>query len=166
LPKTQWEPLPDTGVIYTSTEFEVDDRYFRAIAKIAFHYLIKHFRSFRGDEEMFGGIRNFIMKGGNISDYVTWSDKQIIEIKEGYTLDGWGHLVIARANEHIMFSRLQFFIGPDCVPFVFRVALGRNKTSLIYDITSGHSFAYYKDGPKDGKVGVMDQLLWLHKSPS
>jgi hypothetical protein len=164
LEKTKWEPLPDQGVIYTTTEFEVDDRYFRAIAKIAFHYVLKHFRNFRGDEQIFAGIRSFIINGGNISDFVTWNDKQIIQIKEGYTPDGWAHLVLARANEHVIFSRLQFFLGPNCIPYIYTVALGHNQTQLIYNITAGHSFAYYKAGQKEGKVGVMDELLYIYKS--
>lgn len=164
LKKERWEPLPDKGVTYTTTEFEVDDRYFRAIAKIAFHYVLKHFRHFRGDEPMFDGIRNFILNGGVISDFVTWKENQIIEIKEGMTPNTWAHLIVARADENIVICRLQFFLGPNSKPWVFTVAVAPNETKLVYDITSAHSFVYYEGGPKDGKVGVMDPMIWLHKA--
>lgn len=163
LQKENWERLPDKGVTYTKTEFEVDDRYFRAVAKIAFHYILKHFRHFRGDEPMFAGIRNFIMKGGNISDFVTWKDKQIIEIQKGLTPNTWAHLIVARADENRVSCRLQFFLGPNCKPWVFTVAIARNESKLVYDITSAHSFVYYEGGPRNGKFGVMDPMLWVHK---
>jgi hypothetical protein len=115
---------------------------------------------------MFAGIRNFIMNGGNIQDFVTWSRKQIIEIKEGYTPSTFAHVIHARANEQFVWSRLQFFIGPETIPLVYRVILGNNKPVLAYDITEGHSFCYYEDGNREGFVGVMDQLKWIHKAPA
>jgi hypothetical protein len=163
---TEWEDLPMSGKTFTQTEYEVTDRYFRAIAKIAFHYALKHFRHFRGDEEMFEGIRNFIMNGGNIQDFVRWSKKQIVEIKPGYSPSTFAHVIHARANEQFVWSRLQFFIGPQTIPLVYRVALAVNKPILSYDIMEGHSFCYYEEGIKDGFAGVMDQLLWIHKAPA
>jgi hypothetical protein len=169
LPEVQeakWENLPMSGKTPTRTEYEVTDRYFRAIAKIGFHYALKHFPHFRGDEETFAGIRDFIMNGGSIPDYVTWSQKQVIEqIKAGYTPVTFGHVILARANEHLVWCRLQFFLGPDTVPLVYTVALARNRPAVIYDITSGHSFCYYAEGIKDGYAGEMDSLVWIHKAP-
>ncbi len=160
------ENLPMSGKTLTRTDYEVTDRYFRAIAKIAFHYVLKHFTHFRGDEDIFERIRDFIINGGSIPDYVTWSQKQVIEqIKAGYTPVTFGHVILARANEHLVWCRLQFFLGPDTVPLVYTVALARNKPAVIYDITSGHSFCYYAEGIKDGYAGEMDSLVWIHKAP-
>lgn len=92
------------------------------------------------------------LNGGVISDFVTWKEKQIIEIKEGMTPNTWAHLIVARADENIVICRLQFFLGPNSKPWVFTVAVARNETKLVYDITSAHSFVYYEGGPKDGKV--------------
>jgi hypothetical protein len=167
LARTEWENLPMSGKSFTRTEYEVTDRYFRAIAKIGFHYVLKHFRHFRGDEEMFTGIRNFIMNGGPIQDYVTWSNKQIIEqIKSGYCPVTFGHVILGRANEQLIWSRLQFFVGPDTIPQVFNVVIARNKPTLVYDITSGHQFFYYEEGVKDGFAGSMEKLVWIYKAPT
>lgn len=167
LPQTKWETLPMSGKTFTTTEFEVTDKYFRAVAKIAFHYVLKHFPHFRGDEEIFAGIRNFIFNGGPIEDYVTWSNKQIIEqIKNGYCPTTFGHVILARANDQLVWCRLQFFLGPDTVPLVYKVIIARNKPTLFYDITSGHQFSYYEKGVKDGFIGFMESLVWIHKAPA
>lgn len=44
-----------------------------------------------------------------------------------------------------------------------RLVLPRNDTTLVYDISSGHSFVYYEDCPKDGFIGQMDLLIWITK---
>jgi hypothetical protein len=165
--EAKWETLPMLGKTFTNTEYEVTDKYFRAIAKIGFHYVLKHFRHFRGDEDGFAGIRDFIMNGGPIADYVTWSQKQVIaQVSAGCTPTTFSHVVLGRANQHLVWSQLQFFLGPDTVPLVYTVKLADNKPTLIYDITSGHSFVYYDGGPKDGVSGQMDNLVWIYKSPS
>jgi hypothetical protein len=66
------------GPVSLVTNFVVDDKYFRAIAKIGFHYVLKHL-AFRGDEDEFAGIRKFIMEGGDISAFVSHSKEQIME---------------------------------------------------------------------------------------
>ena len=167
LAQAEWENLPTSGPTFTKTEFEVTDKYFRAIAKIGFHYVLKHFRHFRGDEEIFAGIRNFIMNGAPIQDYVNWTDKQLIEqFRNGYCPTTFGHVILGRANEHFIWSKLQFFVGPDTLPLVYTVAIGRNKPLLIYDLTSGHQFSYHENGPNDGFAGLMDELIWVYKPPS
>lgn len=166
LEKSKWEELPMTGTTYTTTSFEVTDKYFRAIAKIGFHYILKHFRNFRGDEDFFAGIRGFITDGGDISQFVRRTQKQVIQIKEGYAPGTSGHIVLARANERVIWCKLQFFLGRGAVPFVYELGVARNQTKLVYDITSGHSFCYYADGPKDGKLGVMEPLVWIHTAPT
>ena len=40
--------------------FTVNDNYFRAIAKIAFHYFLKYFNQFSGNEKQFDGIKHII----------------------------------------------------------------------------------------------------------
>jgi len=62
-----------------SIKFTVNDRYFRAIAKIGFHYFLTKFPRFRGDEACFTEIRNFIMNGcpiDEIGKFVTQSREQ------------------------------------------------------------------------------------------
>jgi hypothetical protein len=39
------------------------EKYFRGLAKIAFHYFLKHMEGFHGSEDAFSDIRNFIIDG-------------------------------------------------------------------------------------------------------
>jgi hypothetical protein len=62
----QWEdgsePIQYKNVVIN---FTVTERYFRAIAKIGFHYFLSTMPQFRGDEKCFEDIRNFIMTEGD-----------------------------------------------------------------------------------------------------
>jgi hypothetical protein len=164
-----WEDLPMTGATYTWTKVEVTSRYFRAIAKIGFHYMLKHFH-FRGDEDIFADIRNFIINGpstpGDVSQFVVWSDKQILEqVKSGFVPDTYCHIVIARATEKRIWAHLQFFLGRQSIPSVYTVNLGANDTPLVYSAFSGHQFCLFPGGPVHGKDGVMEPIVSLHKPP-
>src|SRR5258705_118146 len=63
-------------------------------------------------------------------------------------------------------GKLQFFIGPGSTPSVYELAVAHNPTKLVYDITSAHSFCYYESGPRDGKLGVMDEMKWIETAPA
>ncbi len=67
-PNGKKEELPrfEIGILRVpiKTTFRFTDHYFRAIAKIAFHYYLVHSQRSKGNEECFAPIRNFIMNGG------------------------------------------------------------------------------------------------------
>ncbi len=120
-----WEDLPMGGSTYTMTKVEVNSKYFRAIAKIGFHYVLRYLH-FRGDEAIFSDIRDFIMNGpnvpGDISRFVVWRNKQILEfVKEGYVTNTYCHIIIGRATGNQIWSYLQFFLGPKNIPHVYTV---------------------------------------------
>jgi hypothetical protein len=50
------------------------------------------------------------MNGGNIPDFVRWSEKQVIEIKEGYTPSTFAHLIVARATQDFVWFAYSFFL--------------------------------------------------------
>jgi hypothetical protein len=161
-PTTQgeWANLPmEEGPVNLVTNYEVDARFFRAVAKIAFHYLLKTFH-YRGNEEMFADIRDFILNGvGHFTKFVACDkESQILEpLKRGYvpTLDC--HFLTLESIEGKILSRLQFFAGPDtAVPHVYTVTLATPATTVIFQ--TGHSFCYYKDRPQNGFDGEMDEL--------
>ena len=158
-----WEDLPMTGSTYTWTKLVITSKFFRAIAKIGFHYLLKHLPSFRGDEDFFGDIRRFIMEGGDVSQFVTWEgeDQILGDVKNGLVPPVYSHIVTAAAKTREIVCRLQFFLGPDSIPPVYRVRIGSNNTSPLYTADSGHFFGYYSDGPKNGTDGFMISLLAL-----
>jgi hypothetical protein len=149
-----WSSLPMSGATQTMTQYEVTDKYFRAIAKIGFHYLLKHLH-FRGDEEIFSGIPNFIMNGGDITKYVTWPKKQILEdVKAGWVPVNYCHILIARATQKKIWAYVQFFLGPDMIPYVYKIHIANNPTKLDYSLFAGHQFCLDSNGGR----GTMKDL--------
>ena len=73
-----WQQSPEKGAVQGLVTINVTDKYFRALAKIGFHYFLKHTSRFRGDEDAFAGIRNFIMNGGDYRKFVGTSTRQIV----------------------------------------------------------------------------------------
>ena len=114
---------------------------------------------------MFADIRRFIMDGGDISKFVVWSKDQILEqVKAGYVPTTYCHIIIARSNEKRVWCLLQFFLGPNSVPYVFTVEVAKNNSPIHHSIYSGHQYCLYPDGPKDGRDGVMEKMISLYKA--
>jgi hypothetical protein len=156
-------PLPMTGKVDTNTKITVDGKHFRAIAKIAFHYFLKHTPDFWGDEYIFSGIRYFIKKGGSINDFVRWSDDQVIEdFKRGELPPVYMHALIFKSNPNGLFCELQFFVGPQFLPQVYIVRLGDNPGNQPRQ-SFGYQFFYYPDGKIDGFDGEMSTLLSMSR---
>lgn len=62
--------LGDSGAMASTyqganTMVVLTDRYFRAIAKIGFHYFLTQFPQYNGHEPMFSAIRRFILEDGS-----------------------------------------------------------------------------------------------------
>lgn len=130
----------------------------RAVAKIAFHYLLKQ-RSdtYSGVEQEFSEIRNFIMNGVggvNWSRYATpQGGRLLVAIPAGFAPSDYGHLMaIARHEKHID-ARLRFFIGPDIDPSSWHVSLGR-PPGITYSDEFGHYLRYFEksEGPYAGEL--------------
>jgi hypothetical protein len=156
-----WKDLPtEGGPVSLVTNYEVDDKYFRTIAKIGFHYVLKHFH-FRGDEEMFAGIRKFIVQGGDISPFVSHSKTQVIEqVKWDMVTADYTHFIIAKSEHGRLSCYLQFFLGPhSSTPDVYTVEIAKTQTALYYQ--SAHAFSYYANGPEKGWDGVLIELIAL-----
>jgi hypothetical protein len=101
--KAEWVQ-PTGPIVYGphTIKFTVMDRYFRAIAKIGFHYFLTKFPRFRGDEPCFEGIRNFIIKDcplDEIPRFVTYGIEPFVsQLREGQRLSVWGHLITAQSD--------------------------------------------------------------------
>lgn len=97
----QWDDQQPSPVTYSGAviTFTITARYFRAIAKIAFHCFLFLVPRFRGDEECFHEIRHFIKTEGNIDgcdQFVSVDIKS--KIYGGWRPAEWGHLVTAEID--------------------------------------------------------------------
>ncbi|MFH1962168.1 MAG: hypothetical protein ABIJ30_04725 [bacterium] len=142
--------------------FIVNSNYFQAIAKIAFHYFLKHFNQFTGCEREFDGIKQFIMNGGN-------PDRWVQQVKGSFvhslnsrfiTTDKYCHLLAINKNYIDIRAMLHFFVGPKIGPHrYYEVFIGKNPERIIYPQNIGHQFVYFDKPDKEGYSGRIDQLL-------
>lgn len=147
--------------------FGVTDKYFRGIAKIAFHYFLKFFAQFNGNEKQFAGIKEFIKSGGNPDNWVRQIEGSFIAgLNPGATTtDRYCHLIAVEKNERVIRAMLNFFVGPGGVPsHYYEVFIGQNPEGIIYPQVLGHQFVYYDKVGEDGYSGRMDLLVSIRKS--
>ena len=139
--------------------FTVTERYFRALAKIGFHYFLTKMPKFTGAEDIFAEIRNFIMTDGDLKRcerFVSYTQRQMeIDLARGWRTKSWGHLLTAEANYRTLFSRVQLFIGPEYLPPVYTIRLASNPSRIHFNEAHGSWFGYYEPqerGEFDGEV--------------
>jgi hypothetical protein len=161
--KTEWVQ-PTGPIMYGpfTIKITVTDRYFRAIAKIGFHYFLTKFARFRGDEPCFSEIRDFIMNGcplDEIGRFVTQGREQFVrQLQAGGRLSVWGHLIGVDTSDMIFRARVQLFAGPMIVAPVYTVRIGENPSPIHYAEAYGDFFAYYpldERGEFDGEVSEL-----------
>jgi len=168
-PKSEMGSLPEREAGVTQAvgcvTFKVTDHYFRALAKIAFHYYLIHSRrGFRGDEQCFGPIRDFITNGGNDKAFFKQSDPTFIvpfgEIPSGHVITPkqWCHVIAADETDRVAVVYLQLFVGPGCVPHSHYIELAEIKSNIVVsNPTWGHVYLY-NESPRSGRyAGRVEQ---------
>ena len=126
---------------------EVGPEYFRALAKIGFHYALKHIPTITGNEGAFRALREFIRDGsGNHEQFLTMCDTA------SNPAGPLGHLLTAVANpDSPIVVNMQFFAGCKTTLPQWRLTLGDNPTVLFVEQVSAHFFAY-SEHEEDGRL--------------
>ena len=137
----------------TSNEF-----YYRAIAKIAFHYLLKTFPTVTGEEQEFARIRDYIWAGtggGRDRPVQRMPDQFWGEFRRGQRPRCWMHiLAVERAYARVL-ATVQLFAGPGGLPQAYWVDLGRDPARIAMPReVRAHVFALE---PVNGFDGVMEE---------
>ena len=160
--KINWSsttPYQDTRKQLHVTTISVTDKYFRAVAKIAFHYFLKQFPHFTGFEDELADIKEFIMKGGDQDRWVQQLRGSFVEqLRNGMTTENYCHLLGIEKNQNEIRCRLQFFVGPTGVFYYYEVFVGRNPEKIIYPERIGHQFVYFNEPDQEGYIGRMDSM--------
>lgn len=145
--------------------FKVNDHYFRAVAKIAFHYYLLHsHRGFRGDEQFFEQIRYFIMNGGDKDIFFDQSGPQFKmpfgKISSGgvITPKQWCHIIAADETDRMAVVYLQLFVGRGCIPRYHYIKLA-DIDSKVYvpNSTWGHIYLYDESPVADKYAGRVEE---------
>ncbi len=144
LPPTLWQtpPEPTGSAVTLATLVQVGPAFFRAIAKIVFHYALKVLPDLDGRRPEFERIREYIFHGAGGAGVVLELPRQFVgNFQAGERPQGWSHLLfVERTYQHIV-GYAQFFVGPESLPFPFQVHIGRNPARLIRP-TERHAHAF------------------------
>jgi len=154
-------PQPPAEIKNPIAKFQVTDFYFRAIAKIGFHYFLSVFNTFYGNEYYFSEIRKFIKEGGLLRNFVVETKEPILTFPLNVRPEDWGHLLLAESFQGQFQTRLQFFLGPQYDPPTYLVRLNNRVLPIVLPTwqtgKKGHYFHYFKSG-RQGKYhgGVLE----------
>ena len=170
-PEVQYDPLPAMGVgvhrVQGSTLFVVGNDYWRAIAKIAFHYyLLNSPRNLQGNEAEFDVIRSFIMNGGDhgkifdVGTKFVWPSFPSL----GATVVplNWVHMLAGEEVRTQATVGVCLFAGPETSPGKFprihNVLIAKlDRRIHVVQPAFGHVYTYYEADKRnafDGEVGT------------
>jgi hypothetical protein len=148
----------DGGVV----NFKLSDRYFRAVAKMGFHYFLTQFREFSGAESTFAEIRDFITEDRPVLEANRFLRRRnfplLGEIMVSNTRpDGWrAHVLAAEIKNGECLAYVQTFLTEDWPAPIYTVVLG--KVERVADRAAGHIYIYNSNGPKGKYAGVAYDL--------
>jgi hypothetical protein len=160
--------MNEPGQLKVTMHASPTEKCFRGLAKIGFHYFLKHMRGFHGSENTFTGIRDFIMDGQaeDVDRFVSGRTNHITaDIIPGESPAGYFHLLSARADYERLLCKMQFFIQPKYSSALYRldrfilpvytIHLGRNPSRIVYPRASRHYFTYSDEYKREGYNGEM-----------
>jgi hypothetical protein len=155
-----------------TTSFVMSNRYFRAIAKIGFHYFLTQFAEYRGNESVFEAIRSFILDETSTvecaNQYIGKRQLSLLApmLTPGMRPAGWqAHLLAAEIKNGAMTAHVQMFISEDWPAPAYTVRLG---ASLLLDRAVGHLYAYDLNGPHGryaGEAHALDAMKTNRTAP-
>jgi len=154
-------PQPSAEIKNPVASFQVTDFYFRAIAKIGFHYLLSVLNNIQGNEDYFADIRSFIKEGGVIEKFVTQTRQPILTFPQNYRPKSWGHVLLVENIKNGVQARLQFFLGPQYDPPTYLVRLTNNSLPIGKTGSKGHYFVYFESGREGKYHGEVSELNCL-----
>jgi hypothetical protein len=133
LPPTLWgnADVPPGNGIDIRTVVQVGAPFFRAAAKVLFHYSLKVFPDLDGAAPAYSPLRRFI-RDGEGDGFVTEMRQQVVEnFRRGYRPTQWCHILLVERNYTRIFGYVQFFVSPESLPFPLRVDIGPNPSRIV-----------------------------------
>jgi len=154
------EPImPVGGAIEGEMRAAITIPYLRAVAKIAFHFVLAHFH-FTGFEPQFDGVKRFIYTGENHERFVQSIQEPFVLALQNPRafLKKWCHLLSAQYDYNTMEARMQFFVGPVVKPVVWKVMLGPSPARVVGTYSKAFAYCYHDTPDKGGYAGEMTEL--------
>lgn len=146
------------------TKVVLTDRYFRAVAKIGFHYFLTQFPEFSGRENIFSRIKDFILTEGRLVDqaneFVGRRQHPLLGemMTPGARPDGWrAHVLCAEIRPSACLAYVQMFLTKDWPAPTYVVTLASDPTILDCG-AAGHAYWYYAKGQRGQYAGEVQAL--------
>jgi hypothetical protein len=140
--------------IQGTTKFTFHADYWRALAKIGFHYcLLNTRRGVRGNEPEFADIRRFILEGGDRDPFFTRPAVQFVmpfrELPDGSALlpGVWTHVLGADESYNAAVAMVSLFMGPERLAPIYHVNLCRFRSPLVVPGARSTHLYIYADDP-------------------
>jgi len=113
-----WYGEGEAELKWAELSLGISRTYVRALAKVAFHYLLWTSNIWRGDEAEFNSLRRFIRYDeGDWQTYVHPVVPPFLgPIRNGYLPDAHTHFLVADIEPAQVVVFMQFFVGPDSNP--------------------------------------------------
>jgi hypothetical protein len=92
--------------------FHPTEAYYRAITKIAFHYMLSMYPGVTGSEECFKGLRHYIRYGDTKKNPVSHRHGSLLIVPRKAGPDHWSHMFMVTNNQGRLTVSVQLFIGP------------------------------------------------------
>jgi hypothetical protein len=142
-------------------KFQVTNRFYRAIAKIGFHYFLTQFPKYTGHEAIFSDVRNFIIDDSK--ELIPARVNQFIGVRPHPLVlplsdprvkpNGWvGHLICAEVREGACLAHYEPFISSQGRLRARTIFLGRDDIAGDYAdyAIEAHLHRYFEQG-KQGR---------------
>jgi hypothetical protein len=146
---------------------ELNARYFRAFAKIGFHYFLTQFSSYSGHEPLFSRLREFISEDvagpvSRVNEFIGVRQHPLLGemLNPNARPDGWrAHLVCAEVIPGGCFAHVQMFLTEDWPAPTYTIRLAAADTAVVGNGAAGHIYRYYPDGLRGRFSGEAESLL-------
>jgi len=153
---------PFQGRVLVKGSMTYDERYFRAVAKIAFHYFLCHSNLFKGSEEEFDAIRRFVRYGeGDAKEFIEKGEIPIVYDPSGADRPPYyGHILRTEISPKGISVFMQLFIGHDYSPRWMRVRLSQKARKIFLQTEEfGHYYRYLEPDKRSRYDGVIEKMV-------
>ena len=158
-PGVKYELLSSTEAgtckVQARVSCQLNDHYFRAIAKIAFHYYLTRSKRAKGHEDGFAQIRKFILEGGDWEPF--FEGPRRFALTDANVLPSWWcHILAASEESDPVVAHVCLFRGPKGEGIEYTVNLGHLGSALVVlKPVWAHAYEYSRPVPTTRMVGVV-----------
>jgi len=144
---------------FMRVNFKVDDNYFRAMAKIAFHYYLTYFgEQVIGNEYAFKPIREFIYLGGKPDSYINKGNYFLKFLHpQNMAPARWMHILGVNESNGLVTGYVCLYWGPHRNKTEYYIKLGHLPRLINYDYAKAHIYLY-DEKVTGGKVGEVREI--------